>query len=103
MITISDDEFGIATEVLIYSFRKFNPEFDGDIIVVTDDLSVAHRERIARFGAVRFEAPTSRLQAAVEDLQAKEPRLQDIYRRLFSFEMFRLSGYRRLVYIDSDI
>lgn len=103
MITISDDEFSIATEVLIYSFRKFNPEFDGDIIVVTDDLSVTHRERIARFGAVRFEAPTPRLQAAVEELQAKEPRLQGIYRRLFSFEIFRLSGYRRLVYIDSDI
>ncbi|MCG6863548.1 MAG: hypothetical protein LJE70_20160, partial [Chromatiaceae bacterium] len=103
LVTISDASFSIATEVLLYSFRKYNPEFDGDVVVITDDLPEDHRERIGRHGAVRFEAPDPRLRAAVEDLQGKEPRLRGIYRRLFSLEVFRLSAYRRLVYVDSDI
>lgn len=89
--------------MLLYSFYKYNPAFSGEVVIISDDLPEKYRERIARFGAIRFEPPDPQLRAAVDDLQATEPKLKDIYRRLFSFEVFRLSAYRRVVYIDSDI
>jgi lipopolysaccharide biosynthesis glycosyltransferase len=36
-------------------------------------------------------------------LQSTEPRLEGIYRRLFSLEAFRFEHYDRVVYLDSDI
>jgi lipopolysaccharide biosynthesis glycosyltransferase len=103
LVTISDSEFCIASEVLLYSFLKYNPEFDGDILIITDDPDTDFRARLAAIFPVRFITPDPRLQAAVDLLQSHEPRLTDIYRRLFSLELFRLTGYERVVYLDSDI
>ena len=102
-MTISDAEFSIATEVLLYSFHKYNPGFDGDVLILTDNLPAEHRQRLERFSPVKFEAPDRRLRHAVDELQMREPRLEGIYRRLFSLEIFRLSQYDRVVYLDSDI
>ena len=88
---------------MLYSFHKYNPDFAGDVIVITDDFSPEYRHRLEQISPVRFEAPDPRLRAAVDVLQASEPQLQDIYRRLFSLEIFRLAGYDRVVYLDSDM
>lgn len=103
LITISDSEFSIGTEVLLYSFHKYNPEFKGDVVVICEDLPQQDRQRISSVSAVRFEAPNERLRESVERLREHEPRLNDIYRRLFSLEAFRLSEYDRVVYLDSDM
>ncbi|HKJ16031.1 MAG TPA: glycosyltransferase [Xanthomonadales bacterium] len=103
LVTISDAEFSIGTEVLLYSIHKFNPDFDGDIVVICEDLPDSDRQRIASVSPARFQAPDDRLRQAVENLRSHEPRLDDIYRRLFSLEAFRFSDYDRVVYLDSDI
>lgn len=103
LVTISDSTFSIASEVLIYSFLKYNPDFDGDILVITDDPSTEFRQRLERIYPVEFVQPDPRLRAAVDTLQEHEPRLADIYRRLFTLELFRLADYDRVVYLDSDI
>jgi len=56
-VTISDAEFSIATEVLLYSFHKYNPGFDGDVLILTDNLPAEHRQRLERFSPVKFEPP----------------------------------------------
>lgn len=103
LVLVSDAEFSIATEVLLYSFRKYNPAFSGDVLIITDELPRQERDTLERFGPVRFVPPDPRLQQAVEKLQAGEPRLENIYRRLFSLEAFRLNEYERVVYLDSDM
>lgn len=103
LVTITDPEFSIGTEVLLYSFRKYNPGFEGDVIVICDDLPDEHRARIRAVSPARFEAPDPRLFEAVQRLQHAEPRLEGIYRRLFSLEAFRLPGHERVVYLDSDV
>lgn len=103
LVTISDAQFSIATEVLLYSFHKYNPDFDGDVIVISDQLPQKHRERLQAISPVRFVEPDCQLRDAVERLQGEVPRLSDIYRRLFSLDIFRLSEYDRVVYLDSDI
>lgn len=89
--------------MLLYSFHKYNPGFEGDVLVITDDLPEEHRSRLEDVSPVRFEAPDPRLREAVSELQTHEPRLEGIYRRLFSLEVFRLARYERVVYLDSDI
>lgn len=103
LVTISDSVFSIASEVLIYSFLKYHPDFDGDILVITDDPAVEFRERLEGIFPVQFIEPDPRLRAAVSTLQKHEPRLTGIYRRLFTLELFRLVDYDRVVYLDSDI
>jgi len=100
---ISDSDFCIASEVLLYSFLKYNPGFDGEVLVITDDPEPEFRERLSGISPVRFVEPDPRLRAAVEALQEQEPRLQGIYRRLFTLELFRLVDYDRVVYLDSDM
>jgi len=103
LVTISDAAFSIATEVLLYSFLKYNPWFQGDLIVIADGLPAAHRARLARLGPVTFLPPDPHLKDKTRALSAKLPELQEVYRRFYSFEVFRLSDYRRVVYLDSDI
>lgn len=102
-VTITDDAFSIASEVLIYSFLKYNSWFAGDLIVIEDGLSEHARSRLAKLGAVTFLTPDPRLRRQTEALCASVPALQTIFRRFYSFEVFRLTGYRRVVYLDSDI
>jgi lipopolysaccharide biosynthesis glycosyltransferase len=103
MVTISDAEFSIASEVLIYSFLKYNPWFKGELLIIADDLPDDHKCRLEKLAPVRVMSPDPRLRESVDRLQAKEPRLKDIYRRLFSLEIFRLAEYDRVVYLDSDM
>jgi len=103
LVTISDADFSIGTEVLLYSFHKYNPDFDGEVIVLCEDLPDEHRQRLSSVSPARFESPDPRLHDAVRHLQQQESRLAGIYRRLFSLEAFRLEGYDRVLYLDSDI
>lgn len=103
LVTISDPEFSIGTQVMLYSFTKYNPGFDGDVVVICDALPKAHRERISGVCNAQFVSPDPRLLNAVSRLKGSESRLEGIYRRLFSLEAFRLSNYERVVYLDSDI
>ncbi|MBL8659791.1 MAG: hypothetical protein JNM75_08555 [Rhodospirillales bacterium] len=103
LVTITDDEFSIATEVLLYSFLKHNSWFAGDLIVIEDGLSTSARARIEALGAVRFAKPDLRLQRQTQALCSRAPELATVYKRFYSFETFRLGDYRRVVYLDSDI
>ncbi|MFZ0256586.1 MAG: glycosyltransferase [Gammaproteobacteria bacterium] len=103
LVTISDEDFSIATEVLLYSFLKYNSWFAGEVIVIADDLPVTHRQRLERLYPVRFIAPDPRLRYKIDILREHVPDLDAIYRRFFSFEVFRLSHYGRAVYLDSDM
>jgi lipopolysaccharide biosynthesis glycosyltransferase len=103
LVTISDEDFSIATEVLLYSFLKYNSWFAGDVIVVVEDLPATHRRRLERLYPVRFVGPDPRLHHKLDILRQQVPELDPIYRRFFSFEAFRLSRYARAVYLDSDM
>lgn len=88
---------------MLFSFLKYNPKFDGDIVVIHDGLPEQHQRRLSRLADIKFVEPDARLRDAIDSLVAQESRLEGIYRRLFSLEVFRLSEYQRVVYMDSDI
>lgn len=103
LATVSDAEFAIGTEVLLHSFRRYNPWFAGDVVVFADTLPAESRARLERLYPVRVEEPNARLVAVSETLQARHPGLRAKHLRFLSLEAFRLAGYDRVVFLDSDI
>jgi lipopolysaccharide biosynthesis glycosyltransferase len=103
LATISSREFCIATEVLLYSFMKYNPWFEGDLVVIGDDLTADLEARLNRRHPVRLHRPDPRLKAAAQSLSSLLPDEPAVYRRFYTFEVFRLAGYERVLYLDSDI
>jgi lipopolysaccharide biosynthesis glycosyltransferase len=103
LVSVTDDDFCIGSEVLIYSFIKYNPWFDGEILLLTTSLSEEARRRLAAIAPVRFLSADPRIETAAARLQEKFPALEDIHHRFLSLETFRLTGYRKVVFLDSDI
>jgi hypothetical protein len=103
LVTITDDGFAAGTELLVFSFLRYNPWFRGDVIVLVGGALGAHRrERLQALAPVHFAEPGADLVARVDTLAQTFPELRKAGPRFASLEAFGLAGYDRVVYIDSD-
>ncbi len=101
--TVTNEAFAVAAEVLLYSFIKFNPWFDGDIVVVeTGDLSADTRKRLDSIYPVRYVQGSAGLEQRMDELQQAIPWLVNKRAHFHVFELFRLSEYQHIVYVDGD-
>lgn len=103
LITVTDKNFLVGTEVLLSSFLKNNKWFDGDIIVIEDDLTNDDKERLNKICNVIFASPRSELLARVKSIKEKFPSLENVTRRFYTIEAFKFNEYKNVVFIDSDI
>jgi lipopolysaccharide biosynthesis glycosyltransferase len=107
--TVVSDPFVYGAIVMLASFRRENPWFDGDFVILHDEtyspLSLKNRELIARaapnvvFHAVdpsRFE----RIFRFAEEVVLTPKRLRAAFLIL---ESFTLAQYERVVTVDSDM
>ena len=103
LFTVTTDRFVPGTLVMLGTFLEHHPRFGGDVVIVHDGLPEALRRALAgSFGRVRFEPVSGELQARLERLAA----LPVFHNRLPNFyflEAFRLGGYRKMLYFDSDL
>ena len=100
------DEFLPGTFVLLASFLKHHLGFKGDIVVFNDGLSASARSALGVFGQVRPEPISPALRERLAKLAAAVPQmLSPLNRlpRLWSLEAFRLEGYRKVLFCDSDL
>ncbi|OHU89145.1 MULTISPECIES: glycosyltransferase family 8 protein [Pseudoalteromonas] len=103
LATVTCDNFALGTEVLIYSFLKYNPWFDGDIVVFIDHLSSANKARLSAHYPVKFIKRSEQIENATNRLRKHLPTLRaDLHLRLLSLEILRLRDYEKLVFLDSD-
>ncbi len=103
LVTITDDAFIAGTEVLLFSFLRCHPAYDGEIVVlVGGDLSAASRARLRSLAPVQFRTPGADLQTRVAALARAVPALAAAGPRFASLEAFGLTEYDRVLYIDSD-
>ena len=90
--------------VLLGSFRKQHPGFAGDVVVIHDALSRSAREEIAAaWRRVRFETVSAGLQDRLARLRTEHPAFASGLGYLYSLEAFRLRGYRKVLFYDSDV
>lgn len=103
LLTITDDGFIDGTEMLVFSFLRHNPWFDGRILVLAGGpLGEASKVRLRALADVEFIAPGADLDARVASLTHDIPALKRAGPRFASLEAFGLVEFERVVYIDSD-
>ena len=107
--TVVSDPFVYGAIVMLASFRRENPWFDGEFVILHDDtyspLSQKNRELIARTAPnVRFHAVDprrfERIFRFAEEVVHTPKRLRAAFLIL---EAFTLDGYERVVTLDSDM
>ena len=103
LFTVTTERFVPGTLVMLHSFLEHHPRFGGDVVIVHDGLPEALRRALAgSFGRVRFEPVSGELQARLERLAAL-PVFRNRLPNFYFLEAFRLGGYRKMLYCDSDL
>ena len=103
-VTATTERFVPGTFATLCSFRQHHPGFDGDFIVVHDGLPEAHRRHLAQAcPGVRFEPVSRELRERLAALSVARPELAPRLGQFYSLEAFRLRGYRKVLFYDSDV
>ena len=61
LVTVTDSNYLQGTIVLLYSFLKNNPEYNGHIIVIESDLTYDEKSELMLFPNLRIEQPSEML------------------------------------------
>ncbi len=101
--TVTDENFVVAAEVLIHSFIKFNSWFDGDIVIIqVGELLESSRNKLQNIYPVKFVTASNTLLTKLDQLQKQIPWLKNKFAHFHVFELFRLTEYDHIVYVDGD-
>ena len=104
LTTATTECFVPGTMVTVGSFLQHHPDYDGDVVVIEDGLPGKCRERLrALFDRVRFLPVSSELRDRIARLGAARPDFRRRLPRFFALEAFRLTGYRKVLFCDSDL
>lgn len=105
LVTVTSERFLAGTLVTLGSFFKHHPCFVGDVVVLHDALlPEAHRAVLATaFAGLRFEPVSAALCERLTRLATAQPRVKDRLPRFYTLDAFRLDGYRKVLFCDSDL
>jgi lipopolysaccharide biosynthesis glycosyltransferase len=101
--TVTSRDFVPGTLVLIHSFLKHNPWFDGDIVIICDSLEDEQKQLSRIFPKVIFKKPGDDLLLRIGHLCRNLPKLLPKRQRFYSIEAFNLKGYDKLLFFDGDM
>ncbi len=88
---------------MLYSFVTNNTWFEGDIVVICKDLPPEMKDDLCFFKRVKFIEPSNELLKQIDLLADEIPKFKGISARFLSLEIFRLQGYQKLLFLDSDM
>ncbi len=103
LVTVTTESYSLWTEVMIFSFVKSNVWFDGDIFIISNDLTSETKKKYAIFPNIIFKEPTNMLIEKVTNLSNRIPGFKNIGSMFYSLELFDLTGYKKVLFLDSDM
>ncbi len=103
LATVTDRNFIPGTMVLIHSFLKHNPWFNGDIFVLAAELEKRDLRMFKVFSNVKYLSISDELIERTDALCEVEPKYSHRRGQFYSLDIFRLVGYDKLLFLDSDI
>lgn len=103
VVTVCTPPFLPGAMVMLRSFLDHNSWFQGDIVVLTDEVTPEMDTCLTEIYPVSFRLiGEDLLRNATEVRKAVTDRLI-VEARFFAMELFGVSGYDKLLYLDSDI
>ncbi len=104
LVTVCTEEFMPGTLVMIHSFLKYNTWFNGDIVIIHANLDIKYQRCIEKcYARLRFMAVSSQLDTCLQELLANRSDLTNRKARFYSLEVLRLTGYKKVLFCDSDL
>ncbi len=104
LATVTSAGFLPGTFVMLDSFLRHNPWFDGDLIVIHRDLNGSQQARLTNaFPRLRCIAPRAALRKKIDFLAKAVPDLSRQAAQFLSIEAVGLSEYDRVLFCDSDL
>ena len=104
LATATTADYLPGTLVTVGSFLKHHPDFAGDVVLIHDGLDERQRAYLAALSdRVRFVPVSVELRERLTRVGAALPRFAPILSRLYAFEAYRLTGYRKLLLCDGDL
>jgi lipopolysaccharide biosynthesis glycosyltransferase len=96
-------DFVPGTLVLIHSFLKYNSWFTGDIIVLCNKIRQRDRRYFRIYPQIQFVNISQELIDRTDALCKIEPKYEHRKAQFYSLDLFKLKGYDKLLFLDSDI
>jgi lipopolysaccharide biosynthesis glycosyltransferase len=103
IVTVTTESYSQWTMTMIFSFLRSNEWFVGDIIVISNDLTEETSEMFAVFNNLIIKKPSDRLIGKVANLSNQIPGFKNIASMFYSLELFNLKGYKKVLFLDSDM
>ena len=104
LVTVATESFVPGALVTIGTFLKHHPRLDVDVVVIHDGLPEAKRDMLAAaFDGVRLAPVSPELRNRALHLVAAFPHRRVIPEYFYILDAFRLAGYRKVLYCDSDL
>ena len=104
LVTAATESFLPGALVTIGSFLMHHPGFGGEVIVIHDGLDEETRRPLETLhDRVRFERVSPALRERLARLGAARPELRRKGPNFYCLEAFRVTGYRKVLFCDSDV
>ena len=103
VVTICTPNFIPGTMVMIYSYLRYNEWFKGDFIILVDEVSEDMKEYFAYLPRVKFHQVGNEILERAEAVTKQDKTGKIFKSHFYSLELFNISGYKKLFYVDSDM
>lgn len=100
--TVSTPSFVQGTQALLSSFIANNHGADYDLVIIGDDLPQI-ASSFSKFSQVKFHSVGDQLQQAAKRVGEQNKLLRNKLAQFYSLEIFNLTGYDKVLFLDSDI
>lgn len=103
VVSVCTPPFLSGTLVTLRSFLDHNPWFRGDVVILTDTVTPTMRTTLTAIYPVTFRLIGQRIldQAAAVRRAVTDRLILEV--RFYAMELFAVTGYEKLLYLDSDL
>ncbi len=101
--TVATVSFLPGTQALLSSILAHNTGLDYDFIVIGDESPELNQNSFSKFPEVKFHPVGATLQKATRIVGEQNKLLRNKLAQFYSLEAFNLTGYDKVLFLDSDI
>ncbi|MEM6878444.1 MAG: glycosyltransferase [Bacteroidota bacterium] len=103
VVTICTPNFVPGTLLMVYTFRKYNPWWQGEFIVLVDKPTSQMEKHLDYLPGVRLHPIGKDLLRRSKEVADADSTGKVFQSHFYSLELFNLQGYDKLFYVDSDM